>query len=64
MLEQKDDNGYIKRVEKTGSTVGSNVTLDNDVWLEIRKIKATYGEEGAETCLSILIILSMGLVVH
>lgn len=37
MLEQKDDNGYIKRVEKTGSTVGSNVTLDNDVWLEIRE---------------------------
>lgn len=37
MLEQNDDNGYIKRVEKTGSTVGSNVTLENDVWLEVRE---------------------------
>lgn len=37
MLEQKDDNGYIKRVEKTGSTVGSNVTLENVVWLEVRE---------------------------
>ena len=37
MLEQKDDNGYIKRVELTGSTVGSNVKLENDVWLEIRE---------------------------
>lgn len=37
MLEQQDDNGYIKRVDKTGSTIGSNTTLDNDVWLEIRE---------------------------
>lgn len=37
MLEQKDDNGYIKRVEKTGSTIGSNVTLENDVWLDIHE---------------------------
>lgn len=37
MLEQKDDNGYIKCVEKTGSTVGSNVMLENDVWLEVRE---------------------------
>ena len=29
--------GYIKRVEKTGSTVGSNVTLEIDVWLEVRE---------------------------
>lgn len=37
MLERLDDTGYEKRVEKTGSTVGSNVVLDTDVWLEVRE---------------------------
>lgn len=45
MLEQKDDNGYIKRVEKTGSTIGSNVTLGNDVWLEIHEKSKTHIEK-------------------
>lgn len=39
MLEQNDDNGYIKRVEMSGSTVGSSVTLENDVVLEVVEIK-------------------------
>lgn len=35
MLEQNDDTGYYKLVNYTGSSIGTNVQIENDVALEV-----------------------------